>query len=445
QIREARPGPDPHLPPAPHALRTNWRDPGTLDPTRPRSIWSVGLAHQLFSGLLTLNSELDVAPDVAHRWEVSDGGHTYVFHLRNDVFWSDGVPVTAGDFEYAWRRALDPAGWASFAGALLDDIKGGSAFRQGESADSNLVAVRAIDDLTLMVELEGPTNYFPHLLAFPTTFPIPRHQVEQYGEAWAEAGHLVTNGPFSLAAWRPEESITLRRNPTYHHPWRGNVAQLEISLNTGPANLLQQYQAGALDLLHLHLLPPADMDSARQWYAADYLSGPQLLTNYVWFIQITRPPLNDARVRQALTLALDKEELANVAMRGYVYPAHGGFVPPEMPGYAPEVGLPYDPARARQLLAEAGYPAGRNFPPLEALNRPDHEPLARYCQHAWREVLGIEIPWKTVSLPALFERYEQSPPDLALGLVVADYPDPDCVLRVSVGLDTPNWNNEAYK
>lgn len=443
RARETQPEPTRLLPSAPHALRVNWHDPGTLDPTRPRSIWSVGLAHQLFSGLVALNAELDVVPDIAHSWDVLDEGRKYIFHLRDDVFWSDGVPVTAGDFEYAWKRALDPAGSASFAGALLCDIRGASPFRRGEVADPEQVAVRAIDAVTLIVELEGPTNYFPHLLAFPTTFSIPRHVVEKHGEAWAEVGHIVTNGPFRLEDWRREEAMVLYRNLTYHEAWRGNVERIELMLDDDPATLLQMYEAGALDLLHLHLLPVPEMDRARQRYAADYISGPQLLTNYVWFNNITSSPFKDVRVRQALALAIDKEKLANVTLRGYAYPATGGFVPPGMPGYAPGVGLAYDPERARQLLAEAGYPGGRGFPTLEALNRPNHEPLAKYCRLAWHELLGIDIPWETVSLTTLFDRYDHMPPDLALGLWVADYPDPDCYLRICIDSENRNWNNSV--
>jgi ABC-type oligopeptide transport system substrate-binding subunit len=443
QAREVQPEPT-HLPPAPHALRANWRDPGTLDPTRPRTIWSVGLAHQLFSGLVALNPELDVVPDIAHSWEVLDGGRTYIFHLRDDVLWSDGMPVTAADFEYAWKRALDPAGSASFAGILLCDIKGASAFRRGESTDPDRIAVRATNPVTLMVELEGPTNYFPHLLAFPTTFPIPGHVVEEYGEAWAEAGHIVTNGPFRLEDWRREESMVLHRNPTYHDLARGNLERIELALQTNPAILLQMYEANALDLLHLHLLPASEMDRGRQWHTADYVSGPQLLTNYACFTRITSPPFNDARVRQALALAIDKEKLANVTLRGYVYPVTGGFTPPEMPGHTPGVGLPFNPERARQLLAQAGYPEGRNFPVVEALNGPFSEPFAKFLQATWWEHLRVEIPWQTVPLTIHHERMVSAPPDLSTALWVADYPDPDCYLRVCVEMDTPKWGNTNY-
>ncbi|MCI0580983.1 MAG: ABC transporter substrate-binding protein, partial [Chloroflexi bacterium] len=443
RAREVQPEPT-YLPPAPHALRTNWRDPGTLDPTRPLLSWSVGLAHQLFSGLVTLNPELDVIPDIAHSWEVAEGGRKYIFHLRDDVSWSDGAPVTAGDFEYAWKRALDPVGSASFAGALLCDIKGASAFRRGEIADPDQVAVRAMDAVTLVVELEGPTNYFPHLLAFPTTFPIPRHIVEKHGETWAEAGHLVTNGPFRLEDWRREESMVLRRNPTYHDLWRGNVERIELALGTGPSTLLQMYEANALDLLHLHVLPASEMDRARQWHTTDYVSGPQLLTNYVCFTQVTSPPFNDGRVRQALALAVDKEKLANVTLRGYLYPATGGFTPPGMPGYTPGAGLAFDPERARQLLAEAGYPEGCNFPVVEALNGPSSEPFAHYLQTTWREHLGLEIAWQTLSPTIINERLATEPPNLATGLWIADYPDPDCYLRVCVEMDTPKWDNADY-
>jgi ABC-type transport system substrate-binding protein len=133
-----------------------------------------------------------------------------------------------------------------------------------------------------------------------------------------------------------------------------------------------------------------------------------------------------------------------MTLRGYVYPVTGGFTPPEMPGYTPGVGLPFDPERARQLLAQAGYAEGRNFPVVEALNGPFSEPFAKFLQAAWREHLGVEIPWQTVPLTIYHERMVSAPPDLSTGLWVADYPDPDCYLRVCVEMDIPRWGNANY-
>ncbi|NIQ76971.1 MAG: hypothetical protein GTN93_02480, partial [Anaerolineae bacterium] len=179
------------LPSAPHALRVFWDEPGTLDPTRVLDVYSSGVMSQLFSMLVELSPEMDVVPDVAQTWEVSEGGRKYVFHLREDVRWSDGTPVTAEDFAYAWRQALDPA-TGSLPADLLYDIKGARAFHQGDVSDPADLGVQALDEHTLVVELKEPTSYFLQLLAYPKTGPVPKHVVETYGEAWTEIDNIVT-------------------------------------------------------------------------------------------------------------------------------------------------------------------------------------------------------------------------------------------------------------
>jgi oligopeptide transport system substrate-binding protein len=166
---------------------------------------------QLFSGLVESGPALEVVPDLAKNWEVLDGGRKYVFHLRDDARWSDGTPVTADDFEYAWRRALDPVTESPHA-SLLYDVAGARAFHQGEARWED-VGVQAVDEATLVVELEGPTGYFLQLLADQATYALPRHVVEAQGESWTEVGNIVTNGPFRLEAWQPGQSMVLVRNP----------------------------------------------------------------------------------------------------------------------------------------------------------------------------------------------------------------------------------------
>ncbi len=432
-------------PPAPHALRVAVGEPVTLDPSLATDYASATIINQLFSGLVELSPEMGVVPDVARSWEVLDGGRKHVFHLRDDACWSDGGQVTAGDFEYAWKQVLDPASGSRLAN-LLYDIQGARAYHQGEVADPDRVGVRALDEITLVVELEGPTGYFPHLLTHPTTSPMPRHVVQARGAAWTELGNIVTNGPFRLAAWERGVSMVLERNPAYHGRFTGNPLRVELSFHSGqPARLWQMYEDDGLEILDITLLPPAEQDRARQRYAGEYVSGPGLHTDYIGF-DVNQPPFDDRRVRRAFTLATDRETLADVAMRGYVFPATGGLVPPGMPGHSPGIGQPYDPEGARHLLAEAGYPGGRGFPVLDALtvDRPVAVPTIEYLQAQWLENLGVEITWKKMEWGRLLDRLSRETPHMRYAGWVADYPDPDNFLRVGFLWERTGWQNEAY-
>jgi len=426
-------------PPAPHALRVTAPEPVTLDPNLVMDFPSLTSIYQLFSGLVELSPEMDVVPDVARSWEVLDGGRKYIFHLRDDARWSDGVSVTAGDFEYAWKRLLDRSPY----GSVLYDIQGAKAYRQGKVADPDRVGVRALDEITLVVELEGPTSYFPYLLTGVDALPVPRHVVQAYEAAWAELDHIVTNGPFKLTTWERGEFMVLERNPTYHGRFTGNVERVELSFLSGQAaRFLQMYGEDRLDICGG--LPPLEMNRARQRYAGEYVSGPLLSTDFIGF-DVSRPPFDDRRVRRAFTLATDRETLAHVALRGYAFPAMGGLVPPGMPGHSPGGGLPYDPEAARRLLAEAGYPGGRGFPAIDCLARddPGHDLLGEYLQAQWLENLGVEITWQEIEWGEFFDRMSEETPHLWMVGWIADYPDPNNFLQVQYWV-APGWQNEAY-
>ncbi|NIS59982.1 MAG: AAA family ATPase [Proteobacteria bacterium] len=429
------------LPSAPHALRVFWDEPRTLDATRVVDVYAIRVMSQLFSRLVELSPEMDVVPDVAQTWEVSEGGRKYVFHLREDARWSDGTPVTAEDFAYAWRRVLDPATGSTAAG-LLYDIKGARAFHQGEVSDPGYVGVHALDEHTLVVELKEPTSYFLQLLAYAATAPVPRHVVETYGEAWMEVDNIVTNGPFRLESWQRGQSMVLVRNPEYRGRLRGNVQQIDLfALERSAA--LKMYEDDTLDVLEFGPHPPPEMDRVRQRHAGEYLSVPWLATIFVAF-DTSRPPFDDARVRQAFVLATDRQTLGDGIWRGYVFPATGGFIPPGMPGHSVGIGLSYDPQQARQLMAEAGYPDGRGFPVVDALTPHEHEPLSKHLRAQWQENLGVEITWQPMEHGAFVERVSRESPSIFLARWIADYPDPDNFLRVGPAIWLPGWGNETY-
>jgi oligopeptide transport system substrate-binding protein len=303
--------------------------------------------------------------------------------------------------------------------------------------------VRALDEVTLVVELEGPTGYFLHLLTQNTTYPVPRHVVEAHGEAWTEPGNIVTNGPFRLEAWQRGESMVLARNPEYYGRFRGNLQRVELSLLADPSARLEMYEANGSDILDITYFPTAELDHARKRHAGEYVSLPWLRTTYVGF-DVRRSPFDDPRLRRAFVLATDRETLADVVLRGQDSPATGGFVPPGMPGYSAGISLPYNPEQARQLLAEAGYPGGFGFPVVDALMGPGRESQGGYLQAQWRKNLGVEITWEIIEL-GTYLRLERELPAVFLLAWGADYPDPDSFLRVFFRWYDPEWwRNEAY-
>jgi len=434
----------PAVPPpaARHALRVPWHSNiRTLDPAISSDIFSTGVIVQLFAGLVQLTPELDVVPDVARSWEVLEGGRKYVFHLRNDMRWSNGTPVTAHDFEYAWKRVLDPA-IGSRNASLLYVVRGAQAYSRGEVSDPDTIGVRASDPFTLSVELEGPTGYFLQLLTHTATYPVPHQVVEAHGERWTQPSNIVSNGPFRLQDWRSGDSVVLVRNPGYRGHFRGNVERVELRLISDWSGSLARYEADALDVLGLKQLPRSEKDFAKQRHAGEYVVLPMLSSSAVIF-RVSMPPFDDRRVRRALALSTDQETLVDVVLGGHLVPATGGYLPPGMPEHSPGMALPYDPEGARQLLAEAGYPGGRGFPRVVAVTGPLHRVATEHLQAQWRQNLGIDIafepPKRSASVASKGE-----PEHLRATGWVADYPDPDTFLGASSSLG-PAFLGEAYE
>jgi oligopeptide transport system substrate-binding protein len=416
-------------PPAPHPLRFVSEEPHTIDPTLCGDVVSGRVEEQLFSGLVNHSPRGNVLPDAARRWEVLDGGKRYVFHLREDCFWSDGVPVTAGDFEFAIKRALDPK-MASPLAVMQYDIKNARPYHTGKLSDPDLIGVYSKDDHTLEFELETPAAYFLQLSGTHAFHPVPRHAVEKYGDDWTETENIVSNGAFLLDSWVRGESLVLKKNPRYHGQFEGNLLGVEVTFTNQVENGLQAYLDDEFDLL---IGGPLTMD--QQAYARQYLSDecfllPQLGLTYVSF-DTRSEPLNDPRVRRALALAADRDALVGRVFQGFVSPANGGLLPPGLPGHVPNSALPYDPHRARLLFADAGYPAGKGFPVLEGIwiTGPvvgARGAAAQILEEMWLENLGIQVNWSQVNWKEMtrqsLERGKK--PSLLLGGWAGDYPDP---------------------
>jgi ABC-type oligopeptide transport system substrate-binding subunit/class 3 adenylate cyclase/tetratricopeptide (TPR) repeat protein len=433
-------------PPAPHALRLNFPVIMTLDPNLCIDSWSEGVIIHLFSGMVDRNPEMDIVPDIARSWEVSAGGRKYIFHMRDDVRWSDGTAVTAMDFEYAWKRALDPATESPTA-SMLYVVKGARAYHKGETSDAENVGVRALDDLTLSVELEKPTGHFLHLMVHSGTYPIPRHVVEAHGKEWTDVDKIVTNGPFLLETWQRDEPMVLSRDPDYHSRFSGNLQSVELHFQKEQSDFstqLELYEADRLDIYGIYAMVPDVIDRARQRNTGDYVLLPSLAI-YLFGFNVLKSPFNDIRVRQAFALATDREKLSNVVLGGGVFPATGGVVPPGMPGHSAGIALPYDPESARKLLAEAGYPDGRDFPKIHCLAPTPVDAIKEYLLAQWRDNLGVEIEWESTEWTEFVERiHSEEMPDICWHGWVANYPDPDTFLCESLTMGIKKWQNEHF-
>jgi oligopeptide transport system substrate-binding protein len=440
--RSARSRAPASLPPAPHAYRGPWAEPLTLDPTRCGDIHSHAVIDQLLSALVSLTPEMDIVPDVAQSWDVLEEGRKYVFHLRGDVRWTDGVPVTAGDFACAMRRIVDPR-TASPVPGMLYDIKGARPFHLGETTDADSVGIHCVGDHTLVIELEEPVGYFLHLLSH--AYPVPLHLVETRGDGWIDDAVIVTNGPFRLESWSRGEALLLSRNPDYHGSFTGNLAHIQLLLNRTDEEELAMYEADRLDVIPLReSLSPDEVDRARRLHADEYLTIPLLNTLFVTF-DVRRPPFHDVRVRRAFAMATDRGTLCDVNLGGLGFPAVGGFIPPGMVGHSSGTALPYDPDRATELLAEAGYPSGRGFPDVVAMASPAHARRCRFLREQWRQALRVDVRWQLADHKEVLTRIERSRAHLVMYAWIADYPDPDNMLRIGLSGISAGWTHTGYE
>ncbi len=432
--------------PSTHILRYGINaKPYTLDPGQAIETILCLVSKQLFSGLVKLTPEGEILPEVARRWQVLEGGKLYLFHLREDAFWSDGKPVTARDFVESWRRNLSPERELSPA-SLLFDIKGARAYYEGQTSDPEEIGVSASDDFTLVVELEAPVGYFLQILDLPQLMPVPAHKIEELGDEWDKPEYIVANGPLRLKENQPSRSMEFELNSGYHGRETGNVAGASLIV-TDPEEtriLYDRDQLDAVPIMQLGYTPDDVAKLARRW-PDEIVSAPADNTMYYWF-DVRQKPFDDRRVRRAFALAVDRKILV-AKTSAFIYSvATGGLVPPGIPGHVTDLALPYDPEAARASLAAAGFPGGAGFPEQIIVSTDDGMPgyLVSELQRQWWQNLGLEIKFEAEEIGHFSQRHQQDPPGIWLLGWVADYPDPDNYLRVSTWRQTGHWTHPEY-
>ncbi len=404
----------------------NGAEPESLDPHLITGVPEHRIYESLFEGLLVYDPQTaNGIPGLAESWTTNADRTIYTFKLRKTT-WSDGVPITADTVVKSWLRELNPETAAPYAWFPAMFIKGAQAYNEG-SAGPEAVAIKAIDDYTFQMELVGPLPYVEGALPHYSFAVVPIHAIEKFGTEWTNPENFVGNGPFILETWSPQEQITVVPNPKY---WDRNAVQLGkvvyIALddnNTG----YNMYINGEVDWMPT--VPLDQLESAQK--RPDYHCTPQLST-YYYIFQNKVKPFNDPRVRKALSMAVDRTALVTQVTRAGQVPAFS-IVPP-MTGYDAIPGNGYDVATAKKLLAEAGYPDGKNFPVLRILyNTADgHKKIAEFIQQQWAENLGIKCElwnqeWKTYLVTQREHDFQVSRAGW-----VGDYQDPNTFLDMFV-------------
>ena len=331
----------------------NGGEPETLDPHRYNLRLEETILNDLFLGLTTFDAHGNIVPGAAERWSVSDDGLVWTFELREDGKWSDGQPVTAGDFVYAFRRLLDPATAASLA-HFMYPVRNAAAVNAGELPPTAL-GVRAGARRTLVVELEQPFPFFTERLIYPTGYPVPAHTVEDLGADWVKPGRMVSNGAFVLDDWQPHAHVTLRRNAHFHHADSVTLDGVRYLPTADSYAAFNRYRAGEIDAIGD--FPSGEMDWVRK-NLADHLRLTPLVSIMYLVFNVTQPPFDDVRVREALGIAIDRELLTGRVMQSDEVPSVS-LVPPMVPGYRSAVAVTGTRdarlERARDLLGDAGY------------------------------------------------------------------------------------------
>lgn len=429
----------------------NGTEPQSLDPQIATGVPEHHVISAVMEGLVLKDRKtLEPRPGVAKTWDISNDGRVYTFYLRENAKWSNGDAHTAHDYVWSWWRALQTTLGNQYA-YMLFPIKNAKRYYDGETSDFSDVGVKAIDNRTLQVTLTNPTPYFLQLLDHYSLFPVHQATIEKFGRAdergtrWSYEGNLVGNGPYKLEEWKINRHITVTKNPYYWDEANVSINSIVFKPVDNAVTEERMFRAGAL---HVTSSIPADKIAIYQEKSAPELKITPYLGTYFYRLNINTPQLQDKRVRRALGMAIDRKQLVDNITKGGQIPAYT-MTPPGTMGYFPESTLNFDPEAAKRLLAEAGYPNGEGFPPVEILYNTNegHRKIAVALQEMWKNYLNIDIKllnqeWKVYLATESAGDYQ-----ISRGGWIGDYVDPNNFLDMFLcngGNNRTGWCNEEY-
>ncbi len=399
-------------------------DPITLDPAVSAEMTSHEYVTQIYSGLVRLEDNLEPAPDIAERWEMSQDRRTYTFYLRKDVMFQDGREVTAADFKYSWERACDPATGSNVAGTYLGDIVGVRDVLEGRARE--ISGIKVIDDYTFRVTIDAPKSYFLSKLTYPTAYIVDKANVSKGKEWWRKPNGT---GPFKLTEWNENNLLVLERNEKYYGEVAG-LERVEFQLWSGlPMNM---YETGQIDIAGVSVIYIDRVtDKAGPFYKELQIT-PELSFSWIGF-NTTKPPFDDVNVRKAFTLALDKDRIVSLVFRNLVQRADG-ILPHGIPGFNKSlVGPGYDVAKAKELIARSKYGDVSKLPPITLTTSGYGGEISMSLEaivSEWRDNLGVEVAVRQLEPDRYIYHLKEEKNELFDMGWIADYPHPQDFLDV---------------
>jgi oligopeptide transport system substrate-binding protein len=414
-------------------------DPMTLDPALASDATSASYVVEIFGGLVTIDKDLKIVPDIAASWEISPDGKVYTFHLRdNVVFQYSNRLVTAADFKYSLERTANPDTASIVAEAYLGDIVGAKDMTRGR-ADS-IQGIEVVDDFTLRITIDEPKPYFLAKLTYPTAFVVDKDQIESNPRNWMKKPHGT--GPYMVKSWTPGESIVLEANDRYH---LGAPAIKTVEFLLSGGSELTMYENNELDVSGVGVNDIERVTDPSDPLNKDYVTADVLSVSYLGF-NTQKPPFDDPKVRQAFGYALDREKIVEVVLKNMVPVAHS-IMPPGLPGYNPNAAtLGYDPEKAKQLLAASKYGGPQGLPDVTitqvgggATTQPDTEAMIEM----WKDNLGVDVQIQQTEEATFWQDLDKGQYQMfAVGWVL-DYPDPEDVLDI-LFYSTSRQNSSRY-
>lgn len=430
-------------------LRISQRnEPADLDPAKSALPDEFFIIRALSEGLVTRTPGGGQRAGAAERWEVSPDGLTYTFHLRENAKWSNGEPILAADFIASYRRLLTPATGAPKA-SLFFGVKNARAFVSGQLTDFDAVGLHAPDAHTVVVTLERPTPDFLAYVASGPWIPVNPRTVARLGREWTRPGNFVGNGPFVLTEWTPHQRIVVKRNPLYADNARVKLDEIDFIAFDNDDTEERAYRAGQVDVTLK--LPVTKIATYAKESPADLHHAPLAETRYLSF-NTGRPPLNDVRVRRALTLAIDREKLISRVLLGGQDLAVR-FLPASLrarndPGLPADSIVSFNPEEARRQLAAAGFPEGAGFPSLEVSAwSPSQTPVLEAIQQMWKKELGIDVTLTVREGNVHFAALRAGEYDIGFSTAIPDVADASNLLEDFVSKapgNYPHWSDGRY-
>ncbi len=403
----------------------NMGEPDTLDPHHVAGVWEDRIVGDMFMGLTTEGPDASAVPGAAESWTVSDNGKVYTFKIR-DHSWSDGSPVTAHDFVYSLRRILHPETAAKYA-SLLYPIKNAEGLNSGKMKGMENLGVRAVDDKTLEVTLIAPTPYFLTQLTHYTAFPVPHKVVEKHGTDWVKKENIVSNGPYMLDEWVPSTHVKLVKNPKFYDAGSVSIDRVTYYPAEDRTAVQKRFRAGEIDIAK-------DFSSDQiDWLRENLPNQTRIsayLGNYYYPINTTKAPFNDKRVRQALSMAIDRKAITEKVLKTGEIPAYS-FVPPGTSNYGTPSYVSWKDdsmvdrtAKAKALLAEAGFGPDKPLEFTLSYNTSEnHKRIAIAVSAMWKKI-GVKAELFNSEVKVHYNSLQQADFQVARAGWIADYNDP---------------------